>query len=154
MKICKCGCGNLVKTKTAIFLQGHNGRGRKRPEYEKKKISETMKRIMTDEMRKNRAKIWKGRKHTEKSKRKMSLAGKERERIKKEQGYTVSQEARKKISLSQKGKTLSKEHKRKIGKANKGKIISDEQRKKISKSKKEYFKSNVNPFKGKSHYKE
>src|SRR3989304_1469185 len=64
-----------------------------------------------------------GYKHTEKTKKKISLA---------HNGKINSEETRGKISLANKGKHLSKEHKEKISLALKGKPLSEETKKKMS----------------------
>lgn len=46
-------------------------------------------------------------------------------------GYTHTQEARRRISSSQKGRAFSEEHKAKLSKANAGKIHSEEHKRKI-----------------------
>jgi len=154
-QFCLCGCKERVKSKTAKFLPGHNTRGRKRPESERKKISETMKKIMTKEMRKAKAKIWKGRKHTREAKQKMRKAAIIREKLKKEKGFKVSEETKQKISKAGKGRKHTEETKQKISKAKKGKvIISEKQKQQISQTLKKYFKTNSNPFKNKHHTKE
>jgi len=150
--LCQCGCGNKVNSKTAKFLPGHNGRGRKRSEAEKKRISETMKKIMTNEMKAALSKAGKGRKHTEESKLIMSEKAKERERIKKEKGFIVSQETRLKISKASKGRKHTEESKQKMRDAKRGNVlISLEQQKQTSQTLKKYFKTHVNPFKGRKH---
>lgn len=70
-----------------------------------------------------------GYKHTDESKRKMSIASSNKH-------IPCSEETKKKISISNKGrispmkgKNFSDEHKRKIGLGNKGKIRTDEQKK-------------------------
>jgi len=71
--------------------------------------------------------VWKGRKHSDETKKKMKESWKNR-RINK----PVSEETKIKIGLKSKGRKLSEETKEKIRKSQLGKIISDETKKKIS----------------------
>ena len=85
-------------------------------------------KYITDEIAETIAKEWtckgyKGYKHSDESKKKMSESHK---------GKKMSEEAKKKISEFQKGKHLSEEHKKKVSEAQKGKKVSEETRKKIS----------------------
>jgi HNH endonuclease/NUMOD3 motif len=79
--------------------------------------------------------VWLGRKHSEETKRMMSIMRKGKPSNRK--GATQSLESRMKMSLAHKGKKLSKEHKRKIGESCrlkctgntwKGKRLSEEHR--------------------------
>lgn len=105
-----------------------------------------------DKMRKNNAKFWLGKKMSEETKRKMSIAAKKhgtpwmkglkpsqetiKKRIKSRKGYKHSDETKKKIGLANKGVLTgthrSQEIKDKIGKASEGRIFSQETRKKLS----------------------
>ena len=83
-----------------------------------------------------------GRKHSEESKRKMSLSHKGKQpypepgfkkgHIPWNTGLRMSDEIKEKISKFNKGKTLSNEHKAKIGIANRGKVRSEEAKKLVS----------------------
>jgi len=86
-----------------------------------------------------------GRKHSEKTKKKMSLAQKDNRyafkkgRIPYNKGLKMSETQKRKISEScmgrispMKGKYLSKETKRKIGKANKKKVWTEQEKKRLS----------------------
>ena len=64
-----------------------------------------------------------GKKHSDETRRKMSDAKK-----------NMSEETRKKISVGHKGKHYSEEHKKKISEAKKGKPKSEEHKKKLSKA--------------------
>lgn len=124
--------------------KGGEGNISKCSDKTKEKISNTLK-----EWNKYNENPLKGKKHTEESRRNMSLAQKGKHVGKNNHFYgkTHTLESRKKISDAlmatenhpNRGKHLSEEWKRKIGESNKGKIISQEQREKISKTKKGKF---------------
>jgi hypothetical protein len=83
---------------------------------------------------------WKGKHHSEETKRKISLGNKGKklseESIKKglntKKGYKHSKETKRKISLGNKGKKHSEEFKKKISLRNKGKKHSEETKRKMS----------------------
>ena len=112
----------------------------------RKKISETMKKIMTPEMRELRRKNGTGRKHTDEAKKKMSVNAKINNGMK---GKHHSKKAKDKISKAMKGRDISWGYK--ISESSKGKIISEKQRQDISDTLKTYFEENENPWKGKKH---
>lgn len=88
-----------------------------------------------------------GRKHTEETKKKLSLikTGKKRPPsvgiavAKANSLRKISDETRKKLAIATKNRITSEETRKKLSEANKGKKLSDEQRKKISDSKKKIF---------------
>lgn len=89
-------------------------------------------KYITDEIAETIAKEWtckgyKGYKHSEEAKNKMSESHK---------GKKMSEEAKKKISEFRKDKTLSEETKRKMSKYQRGKKLSEETKKRISESQK------------------
>ena len=148
--LCECGCGKSAP-KNKRFLPGHNLKLPLSPWKElirRKKISETMKQIMTDGMRESRRKSSTGRKHTDKAKKKMSIHALKHNAMK---GKTPSQETKDKISKALTGRIFSKETKEKISKSNKGRVISKQQRQDISRTLKEFNKNHPNHFKGKKH---
>lgn len=145
MKLCECGCNNFVTKEANRFIQGHNNRGRERPKHEKIKISKTMKEIMTEEMKEIRRKTWTGRKHSDESKNKMSVAAKIREKNKKENGWKRSDKSKKQISDKLKGRIFEKEHKEKISKNRKGIPVTQITKEKISNTLKGKFVGDKNP---------
>ena len=74
-----------------------------------------------------------GRKHSDESKKKMSLKALGN---KNNTGYKTSEETKRKLSEANKGKAKSEETKRKLSEANKGKAKSEETKRKISESQK------------------
>lgn len=153
---CKCGCGQEVKTLGRKFIAGHNFRLPLDEQTENKrreKISKTMKKILTFPKIREKMfqKAWKGRPHSEKTKKKLSIlrTGEGNGMF----GKTISKETIAKILESRKGYKHSEETKRKIGEANKKHKHSDLQKQQISKTLKQYYLQHSNPFKGKQHTK-
>lgn len=115
-KLCECGCGGEVHVGRR-FISGHNSFGHKCSEETKMKIGIA-----------NKGNNWNlGRKHTEESKEKMSIALR---------GRKLSKENKRKLSIANKGKKLSEETKIKIGNAGRGKKHTEESKRKMSKIKK------------------
>lgn len=101
-----------------------NTMGFKMPAHVGKAVAEAnRKRVWTDEMRKNHARISSGRKHTQESKQKISKANKGKKR---------TAEMNKRASEIRKGQKLSFQHSENISKALKGRKFSDEHRKKAA----------------------
>lgn len=87
IELCECGCGTVVKIgvkgKLNKFVYGHNGRGMKRSEETKCKISTAkMGHLVSKEQREKQSKTMTGRpgsflgcKHTEETKQKIRIAG-------------------------------------------------------------------------------
>jgi hypothetical protein len=161
---CKCGCGEFVtKRKNSLhwntYLPGHNLKLPLTEEQEKRrrsKIGKALKKYLSEnkEAIEKRRISAKGRKHSKKSKEKISEAAKIREKNKKEIGWHHSEETKKKISEKGKGRSVSQSTKQKLAKKAKGRKISDMQKKQISSTLKTYFQSNINPFKGRHHSEE
>ncbi len=154
---CKCGCGNSVTKLGNKFLYHHNLRIKldyKTEQLRRKKIGEFAKKYFAspEGRKKMFEKAWKGRPHTEETKRKISKlrtgAGNGM------YGKKLSEERKQEISKSRKGFKHSEESKQKMSKALKGKVNSLDARQRASKTLKEYFKHNSNPFKGKHHTEE
>ena len=78
-------------------------------------------------MRNKNGQFVKGFKHTEESKKKMSISRK---------GHFISEETKRKISESEKGKYVSDETGKKISEANKGRKFSEETKRKLRLAKK------------------
>ena len=95
---------------------------------------------------------FKGRKHSDETKRKISYASK---------GKPKSEEAKRKMSETNKGKHLSNETRRKISEGNKGennamygKHHTEEAKRKMSEAQQKYFETHEGTFKGKHHTEE
>jgi len=132
-------------------------KGEKMSDEQKKKSSDTMKRMCNE---KGYVNPFKGKHHTEKTKKKLSKIGKKktvseetkqkiRENSKTNPNYGMkgrkhTEETKLKMAKVKKGKKLSEEHKRKISENSKtnpnfgmkGKKLTEEQRKKVSEAKK------------------
>lgn len=93
-------------------------------------VSENLKKF--DIPSRTRSEVRKGRKLSEKHKRKISEALKGEKSVC--FGKPRSEETKRKISEAKKGVVFSEEHKRKISEANRGKTLSEETKKKISRS--------------------
>jgi hypothetical protein len=110
--------------------------------FKGRKHSEETKRKVGDASR--------GRKHTEDYKKKKSLenSGEKNPMY----GKTHTEEARERIGAAQRGKTISEEHRQRIIEANKGKTISEEQKKKLSAWERDetYRKNLSNALKGRT----
>jgi len=151
--LCKCGCGLSVRLSKNRYLTGHNQRGISRPEHERKKISDTMrKRWLSPEAKKIWNKTYIGRPHSEETRKKIS-----------EQrrgfgngmyGKHPSPESIKKRILARAGYRHSEETKIKMSIAAKGRVISERQKKKISRTLRIYFRDHENSFCGRNHSKE
>jgi hypothetical protein len=111
--------------------------------------------------------LFKGRKHSEETKRKIGEASKRRvtsdetRKLKSKQmsgegnhmyGGTHTPEAREKIGAAQRGKTISEEHRQRIIAGNKGKKLSEEQKKKLGAWERDetYRKNLSNALKGRT----
>lgn len=124
MTLCDCGCGGITFKK---FIRGHNTRLRKHSEETKKKISLALKGhlVSPEVIEKIRAKKkgkkyplvhifkkgcnhWVGRKHSEESKAKMSIAAQKR------RGRQTSEETKAKISMANKGQKRTEQQKREM----------------------------------------
>lgn len=93
-------------------------------EETKRKISESMKKLQTDEVRARKSRDGKGRKHSEEARQKLRLANLGNQHAK---GCTRSPEVRAKMSAAQKGRYVSPETCARISIAKKGKVrIYDE----------------------------
>ena len=110
-------------------------KGIKLSEEHKQKISKALKGRkcppFSKEHRQNIGKASKGRVPSIETRKKISEASKGRTVWK---GKKHTEETKRRMSEARKGKKFSEEHKRKIGLGNKGKIRSEETRKKISQS--------------------
>lgn len=124
---------------------GIGNKGKRRSEEVRRKRSETYK---------GKNGTFYGKKHSEESKKKMSLVHK---------GKKLTEEHKLKISKNNGRGMLGKENKwghhtteakEKIGKAHKGKIVSKKTREKLSKAKLGKYNEKDNPFYGKHHSKE
>ena len=156
MPKCKCGCGKPITKIGNKFIYGHNLKIKLDSTTEQKrreKISKTMKEFLSDpEERRKRGLVWKGRHHSEETKKKLS---KLRTGVGNGMyGKKLSEEQKQKISEANKGRKHSEETRKKISKANKGKVNSLDAQQRTSKTLKEFFKHNPNPFKGKHHTEE
>lgn len=139
--LCECGCGGEVGRSKNYphnwnrFICGHITKNKKMSQETKDKL----------------AKAHFGKKHSKKSKQKMSESRKgennpfygkkmsEDHKLKLLQvntGKIITEKTRKKLSEAGKNRSCSKETKLKISKANKGRVRSQETRNKISKTKK------------------
>jgi hypothetical protein len=123
-------CGSFSKTEEQKRKLSEINKGEKNPNFGKHPSEKTRKKMsiahknITDETRQKISIAGKGKKHSDKTKQKMSEAKK-----------------RNKICL---GRFLSEETKRKISEAEKGKIISEETKQKMSESQRkrwEYVKN-------------
>lgn len=156
MKKCECGCGQKVKPGNR-FIQGHNSKNRILPpaveRLRRERISKALKKFLQNNPKEieRRSKASRERICSKETRRKMSIAAKERERKKKLTGWIMPKEGREKISKAMKGRKFSQETLEKISKANKGKIRSKELRKQWSISLKRYYQTHKNHFKGKHH---
>lgn len=131
MKLCECGCGQVVKP-WRRFVYQHHRKGKHPDEEQRRKMSEaakgkilseeTKKKIsarkknISDETRKKMSESHKGKFKSEETKRKISESSK---------GKIVSSETRKKLSEISKGKVITNEHKRKLSEKLKGKYVGE-----------------------------
>jgi len=151
---CQCGCGQFVNALGNKFLKGHNLRlplSKQTEIMRRKRIGTTMKKLLSQPAVREKMfkKAWKGRPHSEETKKKLSLlrTGEGNGMYEK----TVTKETINKILKSRKGYRHSEETKRKIGQANKKNKPSEKQREQISKTLKEYYKEHPGTFKGRTH---
>jgi len=160
-KYCLCGCRETV-SKGKRFIMGHNFRmaNNTSEEAEKRrreKIGVFSKQHWNDpEIRKKMfaSGLWDGRSQTEEVKKKISAIAIIREAKKKENGFVVSEETRRKLSAARMGHSVSEETRRKISEKVKGRVFSDVHKKALADGSKKYTAENGNPFKGKTHSKE
>tara|TARA_R100001530_G_scaffold93239_1_gene64717 strand:- start:2358 stop:3074 length:717 start_codon:yes stop_codon:yes gene_type:complete len=136
MKQCKCGCGQL--TKYGEWKRGHFNKGKKRTKDTKERISKTLKGFKHSEetkrkISKNNSRYMLGKKMSDGSKIKMSIAAKNRFKDKRNHpnfGKKFTIELKEKLSLSHKGICAKEKH------PNWGKHLSFEIRKKIGNAQK------------------
>lgn len=143
--LCKCGCGQSRlkydnEGKERKYIHHHHFKSeesiRKRTETRKRLFKEgklippMLGKKLSEETKRKISLAGKGRKHTEETKQKMSLTSK---------GIKHSKESKLKISLARKGRKLSEEHKRKFCYANLGKKLSEEVKQKMRKPKPKGF---------------
>ena len=150
IKLCECGCGQIVKPGNR-FINGHNTRNKKRTPETMAKMIKTRKENILNPKKELESKLcacgcgdyakpgnkfihghnptnsWnKGKQHTEETKEKMR-----RSQIKRHKENPISDETREKLRKSNSGPTgkhLSKEHKEKLRKTQLGRITSEETR--------------------------
>jgi len=154
-KLCKCGCGRLVVNNKNRYIVGHNQKGKLRPEHEKRKISNTMKTLLSNPKTRRiwEKNAWIGRPHSEETKRKIS-------KLRKGAGNGMygkkrSLESILKGVLARAGYHHSEKTKAKMSAAKKGKVfISKKQRSQISKTLKKYYRKHRNAFLGRRHSEE
>jgi len=140
VNLCGCGCGGKLIRKQynpmPTYLPGHQNFGKVHSDEHKRKVSLTLRgRVLSEEHKKkiglsNKGKpsSMKGEKHTERTKKKMSVSMLKR---KEKYGYIHTPETRIKIGLSRKGKKLSEETKKKISNGLLGRKTSEETRMKL-----------------------
>jgi hypothetical protein len=156
---CKCGCGKRV-TKSNIhpsgwnkYLPGHNLKvplSKEKERQRRNKISKTMIKFLDGNIEARLARAsFTGKTHSEAARKIMSEKAYEREIKRKEEGYTVSEEVRQRISRAMKGREIL--WRDKISKGNKGKTRSEENRQQIASTLQKYYETHENPFKGKQH---
>lgn len=124
------------------------------PEGEKdrrRKISETLKKYYsTPEGKKSKIKASTGRKHSEETKKKLSLLRKKNNGMR---GQSHSEQAKRKISKAMKGREITWGDK--ISKSKKGKVkISKKQKKQISETLKKHYSKHPGTFTGRRHTEE
>lgn len=102
-------------------------------EETKRKISESMKKLQTDEVRERKSKTWKGRTHSDEARRKLREANLGNQHAK---GCTRSPEVRAKMSAAQKLRYNSQEVRDRLSASLKGRYVSQETRAKMSAAKK------------------
>lgn len=113
MKLCECGCGNLVTNKKNKFLNGHSRKGKKMTDEHKNKIGKSLKnKEFTKSHKENLKMSSTGRILSEETKKKIGIAGKGKPTWNK--GIPHSEEAKKKISESQTGKKHTVETRKKM----------------------------------------
>ena len=99
----------------------------------KHKISESMKKLQTDEVRDRKSKTWKGRTHSDEARLKLREANLGNKNAK---GCTRSPEVREKMSAAQKLRYSSPEVRARLSASQKGRYVSQETRAKMSAAKK------------------
>lgn len=163
-----------IKNALVILLEeimargGSRNKGRKFSEEWKRNMSLSRKgRKFSEDHRLNISKAlkgkkgtWIGKKHSEETKVKMSIAQKGKKRSPEaclrigasKKGVKLSEDAKKKISLALKGRKFSEDHKHKISASLKGCVFTDSRKRNLSLAMKKRFSvSGAHPWLGRKH---
>ena len=128
LPLCQCGCGKLVNKPKNKYLIGHQNRNRVVSEEERKKLSDSIKRL---NRRGKNSHMWGKCGELSPNWKKKRTPDQIKNISNGHIGILPSEETKKAMSIAHKGKPKSEEWIRKISEGNKGKKVSDRCKKKL-----------------------